>query len=601
MEQLLSLGALIVAWYAIGWLFAVPLSLKSISSKLLWNLAIGAVVGGMVLSWIGLVGRLNPSMIRIVTYLLSVLGLSLLLWDCRIAGVEHWRFKRLPKLSVTLLGLAGCGVIVGSWIVGLSPPIAGDALCYHLFLPKVFLNNGGIDYLPFTEESSYPLLTEIWFLWALVLGPDSLPNAVSLVLGLLMAGGITSVAMHQLQRQDAFSVGCLTLLVPAISVQCAVALNDLAVATFCVLGFAAYLKAQSSGGWYLVCGLMLAAAGSIKFTAGMFFAATAVAGLVIHALSPQRYRLKLKPLLGIAALMLVLMGPWYARSAYHTGNPIYPYLESVFPTDAPQVLRDSKRPLKVTELATSAWQLTMFPEKFGGRAHQLGFLPLALLPGILLLPREPLTVGTVVLCGGYFLLWYFLKQNTRFLLPIVPFLMLLCVMVWREAGKQSRWLGFGFTTIVLLSTLLNAGIAAQRTVRHLPSLQETTTDYLHQFEPTYEIATAVNRRLDQDSCILSQELRLFYFDVPIWRESIVRRKRYPTASSWSEVRPILQEAGFTHVLLVDVLDGEHPGYDRTLQQLIPERIINDPALTLVETEHRDTEGVLRRYRLLQLP
>lgn len=599
MEQLFSLCILLLAWYAIGRLLTGQLSLEPFGSQVLWSLAIGSAVGGMCLAWVGFLGGLNAGWIRIATYALAMSGLALVTRDCFWQPLP--RFPRIPKLSALLILLAAGAVVASSWVVGLSPPTAGDALCYHLFLPKVFLSEGTLCYLPFTEESTYPLLTEVWFLWGLALGPESLPHAISLVLGLLLAGATTAIASQLMNRQEATVAGCLTLLVPAISVQCAVPLNDLSVAAFCTLGFAAYQKAQSSSAaWYWVSGLMLSAAGSMKYTAGLFFLAMAAAWLVIHAQCPQAYPLRLKRLVGIALLMLLLMGPWYLRSAYHTGNPVYPYLQSLFPGEAPEVLRDSKRPLSTSELATAPWQLTMFPENFGGRAHQLGFLPLALLPGVCLLPRKPLTIGMLVLCGGYFVMWYGLKQNTRFLLPIVPFLIVLCMLVWRETASRSRWLGLGFALVVLLSSSLNAGIAAQRILRHLPYFGQPEA-YLEKYEPTYEIAKAVNQHLDQRSCVLSQELRLFYFDVPIWRESIVRRKLYPRATHWSEVRPALESVGVTHLLLVEILEGNHPGYERSLQQLLPPGAADDPNLVITETLHRDAEGVLRRYQLIELP
>ncbi|MGC3967132.1 MAG: hypothetical protein QM775_07095 [Pirellulales bacterium] len=90
-----------------------------------------------------------------------------------------------------------------------------------------------------------------------------------------------------------------------------------------------------------------------------------------------------------AVIALATSGLWYARAYAYRGDPIYPFLSTTAssndgsPTAAgPKRFPESKAPLGRTPAAwiLAPWQMTMQPERFGGRGHQLGPLWLMLLP-----------------------------------------------------------------------------------------------------------------------------------------------------------------------------------------------------------------------------
>ena len=61
----------------------------------------------------------------------------------------------------------------------------------------------------------------------------------------------------------------------------------------------------------------------------------------------------------------------------------------------------------------------MRPDVVGGRGHQLGVVFLAALPGLFLTRRLRGLGVLLAVAGVYFIVWYCLRQNVRFLLPIV--------------------------------------------------------------------------------------------------------------------------------------------------------------------------------------
>ncbi len=65
--------------------------------------------------------------------------------------------------------LASClgTVLLGTALVAAGPVTDGDALCYHLQVPKEFLMHRAVGFDPDLHETVYPLVTELTYLPAL--------------------------------------------------------------------------------------------------------------------------------------------------------------------------------------------------------------------------------------------------------------------------------------------------------------------------------------------------------------------------------------------------------------------------------------------------
>ena len=246
----------------------------------------------------------------------------------------------------------------------------------------------------------------------------------------------------------------------------------------------------------------------------------------------------------------------------------------------------------------------MRPERFGGRGHQLGALWLLFLPG-LCFARRLRGLGVLLGLGAcYYVVWFLLRQNERFLYPAIPFAAVGVVWVYMETarlpaiprfvGKAAFW---GFLTLF-------AVVAVERTFDRLAvaSGWESRKDYLHREEPSYAAADVANIVVGPDAHILSQDSRAFYFDCRVSQESVYRRlTRYDReVRSGLELKWRLLDAGFTHVLLAENKTDQGIQFDSTLASLLE----NDPNLhsdTLISyTCPPDADGAVRRYRLVAL-
>ena len=602
-------------------------------SAAVWSIAVGSIAAGMLLVGLGLLGSLYVSVIGAMTMAACFWGLGETLRGFLAAGdeallkldgspeepdtpVTPWA---LPArwLSGGILLLAGVACL-GSLLSALAPPTAGDALCYHLELPKRFLAEHRLVDLPYHDNATFPLLAEMWYLWALAIEGGVCAQLVHWGLGVLLALATVVLATPILGRRWAWVAGAVVVLTPGINNQMTAPMNDVALAAMTTLALAAWWQAvvaQRGRRWFVLAGLAAGAALGTKHLALVFAAAWAATWIGTVLRRDRQRRLLLQGAAVVAVVALSVGGIWYLRAAWYRGNPVFPFLSEVFRTgdiaEVPRLetLPASKSPLgrDPVQLAVAPWQVTMHPERFGGRGHQLGVLLLAALPGLWFCRRLR---GLGILLGvaaAYGVLWFMLRQNVRFLYPAVPPLCVAAVWVWIEMRRfpaSARRVAAASFTVVLIAM---AAVPLVRARKHLAVAVgiEDREHYLVREEPTYRAAAVANVLLGPDDHILSQDYRAFYFDRRVTRENVYRRRtRYDEdVCEPLELGHRLRRAGFTHLLLAETVAGEGIQYDSTLSRLADAQLstrATDDLCKLTEYLFEDSDGAVRRYRLVEL-
>ncbi len=594
-------------------------------AETVWCLAVGLVVAGLALLLLGLVGLLYRPLLIALTSALFCWGLTevaqawfTLRFHRLSTNPEPWSLDGQPPSQPPAMVRRGAwglalAIVTFCLVTALAPPTAGDALCYHLELPKQFLRERGLFFSPEQENCTYPLLAEMWFLWGLALDSGVAAQLVHAGLGVLWALAAVVLATPLLSRGWAWLVGLFVLAVPGVSNQMTAPLNDLAAALFCTLALAAWRRALAvdQPHWFALAGLMLGAACGIKYLALLFGLAWLVTAGLAYASQPQRRPLLRQGLAIVCGLTLAVSGTWYARAWWHRGNPVYPFFSSASTTLRPS-LPKTKRPLALQpdSMALSAWLLTMEPQRFGGRGHQWGPWPLMVLPVLVLCRRLRGLPGLLGLAALYALGWYLLRQNLRFLLPILPLLATAAVWLWIELLRfptGPRWIITGLLT----GALLWGGVISGWRTRDTWAVAlgwEAREAFLRRTEPTYAAAELANSMWSgaPQMRLLSQDYRSYYFACPVTREVVYRhRTRYhDQVRQGSDLVAQLRRDGFTHLLVASAQGESGIRYQDTLGQLVeaarrssPDR---PPFLTLTEYEFADRDGARRHYQLLML-
>ena len=643
--SLLTLTTLTMASYGLGrpMLRGLGFKFEDVLETAVWSVAVGIIVAGTFLTFMGLLGLLYVPAIGVLTLAAGFWGVGELvngyLRHCETAyhradaqttsQTMPSRWQTVPSglaAGVAVLTIVAC---IGSLVGAMAPPTAGDAMCYHLALPKTFLENGSICYLQFQDRATFPLLVQMWYLWAMAI--DS-PTAAALVhwgLGLLLAMSATLLARPIIGRGWAWLAGCLVLLVPGINNQMAAPLNDVALAALTTLSLTAWWKGavENEGRrWFLLAGLAAGAAASTKYIAVIFAIAMAATWAWKYCFPTlkrffyfqyptdrhvsEKRRTIIVGAAVVASLTVAISGVWYVRAAWYRGNPVYPFLCEL-QTDPGaaegfETLPKSKSPLSRTpwNLAAAAWHLTMSPEDYGGRGHQLGAIWLAALPG-LFFARRLRGLGTLLaVAATYAVVWFLLRQNERFLYPIIPLLCIALVWVWMEMRRLPhlpRTIAIAAQAAILIAS---ASASCTRQYDKLPVALglESRDKYLLRSEPTYAIAQHYARdNLKPGDRILSQDYREFYFDMPVVWEKIYRRVTHydQSPNSSDGIGLVLRRDGFSHLLLVENASEQGMQFEPTLSQLTKA----DPNIrkSMICTHYEDQDGGRRTYRLVALP
>lgn len=624
--SLLAVGMLVLAAYGIGRPILRGLSVAEDDALSIgaWSLVLGLIVAGTLLAALGMAGLLYGPLVGVLSMAAALWGLGELVigvgarhapGDTRELGLEWPAPTPWLRRGAFLLAAVAAGA---SLVSALAPPIAGDALCYHLELPKAFLAGHAITYLPYHDNSTFPLLVEMWYLWGLAVEGPVAAQLVHWLCGLLLAAGTVLLARPVVGHSWAWLAGLVALLVPGVNNEMTAPLNDVALAMLTTYALAAWWRVaidDADRRWALLAGLAGGGALGTKYLAGLFALAVAIHACVLMVRQPERRGVLLQAAAGVAVVAASLGGPWYVRAAWHRGNPVYPFLNEAFDRttasgESPQAtLPAGKSPLgrNPLYLPSSAWHITMEPERFGGRGHQLGAIFLACLPGLALARRLRGLSLLLGVAGAYYAGWFLLRQNVRFLFPVVPLLAVAVVWVWMETRRWAAMPRRVAAVAVAALLCFSAAVPAARCRNQLAVAAglESRADYLRKREPTYTAAEAARAMFGPDAHLLSQDFRTFYFPCRTTRENVYRRE---TAYDRQITDPAslsrrLQQAGFTHLLLAETLSEGGIAYDPTLSRLADAQAAagaGDDLITLTRYQVADADGAVRQYRLVLL-
>ncbi len=496
-----------------------------------------------------------------------------------------------PGLMFDLPLLVG---LAGTLLTALAPVTDGDALCYHLQVPKVFLAEGSAVFEPDLHETIYPLVTEALYAVGLAIRGPVACRLIQWLLGLAFAANVAAMARPVLGDRARWA-SAVALLVPAVSNGMGAPLNDVALAAFGNAAILAWTRwnDRPSGRSAILVGVLAGLAVGVKYPALVL---AGLLGLGFLARGKARHA----ALFGLVAAGVG--GGWYARAFVHTGNPVYPFFRQVFGgSGIDEVLDPIKRPMAVTlgNLLTALGPMTLHPDRFDSLSHQFGPAFLLFLPALLWARPPRRVLGVVALGYAFLVLCLTQRQSMRFVLiavgPMAVGVAWLAVEWWDRRTVPGRVL----VGLLAGSLAFEAGLAAAR-ARHglgVVAGRESAESYLARREPTFVVGCWIDANLPPGARLVGQDHRGFYLPRPYAMELAHRRRtglgRH--GESASEVVEGLRRAGFTHVLLCPPVPEDAVEFDPSLGRLLaPWLAASRP---LYRRDLADADGVVRRYAI----
>jgi hypothetical protein len=160
----------------------------------------------------------------------------------------------------------------------------------------------------------------------------------------------------------------------------------------------------------------------------------------------------------------------------------------------------------------------------------------------------------VLYSGAFLLVWFALTHQTRYLMVLLPLLLVPAVAGirdFRHAGAGWRWATGVVAAIALLWGIIPAWVLA-RPAMAVAWVGGSADAYLSAREPIYVVSRRINAELPRDAKILMlQEVRGFYLDRPYQWGNPEQNALIP----WDKLADpaamdrVLRAKGITHVLV----------------------------------------------------
>ncbi|MEA2554229.1 MAG: hypothetical protein QOJ65_2405, partial [Fimbriimonadaceae bacterium] len=314
----------IVSIGAAGWVLWATPGLKKLDRALHFGLAglIGLGALGILTFFIGLI----PGALIALRYPVElIVGLGGIIAVTRPKArpkvdVPHGR-EWVPALIVGFAALLALMSV-------LAPPdtIEWDSLAYHLAVPKLWLQQGHISYIPFIHHSNFPFVFDNLYLWGLQWGGEA--GAKAFVYAAAVYGGIAifGLTRHVYSREAAWWATVAYATIPVILWLSGTAYIDVPNGLCAGLGIAmAALWVRDQDKSYLwLAAILLGLAAASKYTALQTIGAVGLVLLIIgiRRKQPARY---FKSAVFVGVLAMAIASPWYIKNVLWTGNPVYPF------------------------------------------------------------------------------------------------------------------------------------------------------------------------------------------------------------------------------------------------------------------------------------
>jgi 4-amino-4-deoxy-L-arabinose transferase-like glycosyltransferase len=440
-------------------------------------------------------------------------------------------FRPLNWRAFAWLSVIAAALLYGL-VAAFAPEREFDALWYHLYLPRLWLESGRPVDLVQEYPSLYPLTWELVFGTGMTLGGVVGAKLLHFACLPLLAALVWRTARWM--DVGAAAAAAFVVTTPTLLWEASTTYIDLALALHtAAAGYAlARYIVHGERPWAMIAGLQLGLGAATKHL-GIVVAIVAVMVFVIAAVrSGRTFRSVVRIAVLITLLAALLPSSWYLRSWLASGNPVFPEMYGVFGASPPE--RWDARTTQGLEhflerfghgrsagaLAALPWDATVHGAAFGG---SLGPLFLVLLPVLLLTrnhPRGVIWIATAA--AAYVAVWAspLSSFQLRFLMPIVPLLALLAAVALERASGLAR----GLPGVALLITAATIALAAlnfpmfmrlhesdelwlTHVLRQPPLAvvigRQSELEYLRRQVPSFAAWTAIDATLPPDARILT--------------------------------------------------------------------------------------------------
>lgn len=489
---------------------------------------------------------------------------------------DHWRHvgSVVPVVRGNRRDLSPCRILcwllfavllLAVLIPAAAPPTMSDwdSLAYHLAVPKLYVEHGGIYNITIMSHANFPFLIDLLYVPAVMLNMPEAARILNVFFSALLIALIALIAARHFHPKAATLAALGIAGMPIVLFLATTAYIDLATALYTVLGIHFLLNYLDTREHRYIVGSAIAAgfAASTKMT-GLAAIPLILAWLLVDRFVTVR-RLEWKPAMLFALVASVVCSPWYIKSIIYTGSPVYPFFYGVF----------GGRGWSAELASHYTYQQSLF-----GMGHDFGMLLMlpwnlafhsaafydrpGLFVGPLFLIAVPLLfvakyncrklIGLLGFFAAYLGIWFGLTHQSRYLIPgfAVLSIIVAAVAYADERFKAAR----AALGVVLVLTAAFGVITLWPAIVHSAPVVfgfETRESFLNRSLDVYPAQQFMNRHLPADARVaFLGDTRGYYLDRDYvwadWGHSLEFSRRY---SSAEEMAGYLKSRGITHVMI----------------------------------------------------
>ena len=480
---------------------------------------------------------------------------------------EHFRGLRLrtdsrPEAAALALLLF---FLLAHWLVALQPEVSADGLSMHLALPMKVAHDASWAF-DFKRETWTLMPAAGDCLYAatyMLAGNESAASLSNFALLCLIAAMIVQASRRWLSASQALLAAALFASTPLVQLVTGSMFVENLWA-FLILAAALALvrfEQQTDDADLAVAGALFGAALSVKLMAAVFLAPAALIAAVL-AMRRRRFH----ALFSATWWMLVLGLPPYIYALIQSGNPVFPFANTIFKS----AYFDTQQPFTDARFAGLLhwhipFDLTFHSEKFfegqGGAAGFQYFL--LLLPALLLLRKRAQWLIVAIGAGGVAILLVALP-NLRYLYPAMPLLSIALACVLAEMPRAAL-----LFPVLAAANFWFLGASGWYHKDFAAFRKADAAQYLHQSAPVRELIGRLNRDAP------GQAVAFFSTDIvagligPAYTDSWHNNAywmRLLHARSAAEIAAVLREYNIRRVVAPASLKAQFPVFETFLRE-----------------------------------
>ena len=552
----------------------------------IFSFPFGLAILAYIAFFFGMVGLLyKPIIIAVIASLFVLLIKDITgILSILLNSIKDFKIKRAAKKyelglnfhTVVILFIFLFSIL--NFLISFSPPWHFDVLTYHLAVQKLYINAHGIISLPYLFYSNIPHLADTISLVGLILHNAILSHLLAYSLGITAVLAIFSFCKRFFSYKAGLLASLIFLSAPMITEGFSIAHIDVQFTLFVFLalyGLFAYISFNKMQ-WLILCSIFAGMSIATKIF-GVLAATGIFILLVFHLvlrLSKKKisYKALIYRIMVFFLIVFLITFPWMLKAYIHTGNPVWPTLNEAFhgkywdeKHTEDLAKRELVRELNVANYLRLPWDIhTQTGKNTGNILEHEGMGPffLAFLPIYFVLRRKNTFINLMfILMLIYISMWFFISQEFRHLIFILPLIAVISAYVAEELFKN-KLMSSVLKALLIFTFSFNLIVWAGGNAKEIPvALGMETADSYYSKNPgaIYTASKFINYNLPKDSKILLfRDTRGYFLDREyVWGDPLLQVFiDYSKYSNEEDFYDDLKLLGVTHILVNNEFDYE---------------------------------------------